>query len=385
MSCLEAQRMQVVPLTCVNDTFAALRSTTHASPGPVSPGPIRVLADPARPGQVEVVDGFKRLREAREAGVEKIVVLIEPGAPHLTLAQHAAVLILASNAPRRTLTAMDEVRVVADLVDQQEMTPYQVGKVLGHGKAWVAKRLKVAHRLPAELCRRLEAGSLRLSVAYELTNLPRGDQVRLADGMQQLALGARASLRLVAAYRATEGAEREALLADPASLLERTRPRGRHASPLELRPTVQQRIDACQRLTQQLEALVAAPPLADLTEPELRLLEGERRRLVAALERGARALGGDLRTTTPHPHPTTPVESTPVPPAAASAAATPVSCQPRHQETCHVGTRRSSHREDPAPVARRARQEGDRPPPGHPRQASPAADQGGRRGPPART
>ena len=382
MNCLEAQRMQVIPLTRVKDSFAGLRSERHLGPGPVSPGPIRVLADPEHPGDVEVVDGFKRLREAREFGACEIIVLLEPGAEHLTLAQHAAVLMLASNASRRTLTAMDEVRVVADLVDQQKMTPCQVSKVLDHGTPWVTKRLQVAHRLAAELCRRLDGGTLRISVAYELSRLPRGDQVRLADGMQHLGMSARESLRLIAAYEATEGSEREALLADPGALMQQTRKRGPSTSPLGLRTSVHERVKACQRLCQQLETLVAAPPLEGLTEPERRLLEGERRRLVAALERGAQALAGDLRSPASEPQPTEHEGPEPEPRTAETTRphAPP---QPTHKETSHAITRRP-HRRDPAPVAGRVRQEGDRPPPGHQRQARAPADQVRRRGPPVR-
>ena len=378
--------MQIIALASVGEAFAGLRSKRSMGPGPVSPGPIRVLADPDHPGRFEVVDGFKRTRDARELAAVEIVVLVEPAAPHLTLAQHAAVLILASNAPRRTLTPMDEVRVVADLVDERGMTPLQVAKVLGHSKAWVSKRLKVARRLAVELCRRLDAGALRLTVAYQLAELPRGDQIRLADGMGQLGLGVRESLQVMEAYKATEGAEREELLADPWKLIDDLRSQGESADPLGLRPSVRDRVQASQRLRQQLEELVAAPPLVGLTDPEQRLLEGERRRLVAALKEAAGALSPDETEPTTEQKPVVPPAPVATPPTATAAVSPPStpSDPPLTQENTHEQPQRRHPHRDPAPVGGRPGQEGDRPSPRDRRQARPPDDPGCRPRQPAR-
>src|SRR5690348_6357576 len=99
-----------VPLASLRRSYARLR------PGALPPRgragaelPVRVA--PTSDGGYEILDGFKRVERWRAQGHALVPVVIEPGA---SSTEHKR-LLLCSNAPPRTLTAMDEARVVCSL------------------------------------------------------------------------------------------------------------------------------------------------------------------------------------------------------------------------------------------------------------------------------
>jgi len=81
--------------------------------------PLRV-AEVTR-GRYEVIDGHKRLAAWKAQGHTQVPVVVEPVA---SVVDHKRRL-LAANAPPRTLTALDEARVVASLVEDDKLsTPW---------------------------------------------------------------------------------------------------------------------------------------------------------------------------------------------------------------------------------------------------------------------
>ena len=86
---------------------------------------------------------------------------------------------------------MDEARVVHSLATADQLSPTQITKVLGRGRAWVDRRLTLGQRLAPELARHLDAGRLSATTAHALASLPPGEQQRLIG----LSAGAMASGR----------------------------------------------------------------------------------------------------------------------------------------------------------------------------------------------
>jgi hypothetical protein len=103
--------------------------------------PIRVV--PSAPGCFEVLDGFKRLRTYQEHGAAELAVVIESPSPP---AEHKR-LLLAANAPPRTITALDEARVVCSLIDDDQQSVAAVARQLGKRRQWVERRLAIGRRL----------------------------------------------------------------------------------------------------------------------------------------------------------------------------------------------------------------------------------------------
>jgi ParB-like chromosome segregation protein Spo0J len=70
-------------------------------------------------GAYELLDGFKRLERWRGAGAARVPVVIES----LSNPLDAKTALLAANAPRRTLSILDEARVVASLRHDDGLGP----------------------------------------------------------------------------------------------------------------------------------------------------------------------------------------------------------------------------------------------------------------------
>jgi hypothetical protein len=91
-------------------SLQALRAGGPPAPVDVTTGlaplPLRVV--PTADDAYEVLDGFKRLARWRQLGLQRVPVLVEPA--RSAVEQKAA--LLAANRPPRTLTPMDEARVV---------------------------------------------------------------------------------------------------------------------------------------------------------------------------------------------------------------------------------------------------------------------------------
>ena len=90
----------------------------------LKPLPLRVIGNDD--GNFEIIDGFKRFTAWMEERRETVPVIIEsPG----SRAEHKRRLLQA-NAPHRTLTPMDEGRVVDSLLTEDGMTATAIAKLL---------------------------------------------------------------------------------------------------------------------------------------------------------------------------------------------------------------------------------------------------------------
>ncbi len=145
-------------------------------------------------GPPQLLDGFKRLRAAREMGWATLKVGCLETTPSTALA-----LMLSLNR-RFGLSPVEEALVVRELVSTG-LTGVEVGRLLGRHKSWVSRRLGLLQRLAPELQEDMKLGLLDPGVARRLLALPRGNQVELAAVVRQAGLGVRQTETLVSLWR----------------------------------------------------------------------------------------------------------------------------------------------------------------------------------------
>jgi ParB-like chromosome segregation protein Spo0J len=266
-----------VPVDSLRTSFAALRSSVvrfHAEE-PLAELPLRAVAQDD--GSFEVVDGFKRLHRWREAGRSTVPVVLERASSRL----EALALVLRSNAPPRTLSPLDEARVIDVMLAEAGVGLATVARVLGRRKSWVVRRHALLGLDPA-VQREVDAFAIGPSLAYALCGVQAEVQRDLVACRKHHQLREREAMALLAALRLCEDdAERDRLLRDPLAVL-RPAPAPTVTGPLAA--SLELRLEEARRA---LEAL------ADFTLPDTGLTDAERRRL-AALHRTVLALSPQL-------------------------------------------------------------------------------------------
>jgi hypothetical protein len=279
-----------LPIERVKTSLAVLRSPLARRRGEeLADLPLRGV--PREDGGVELVDGFKRLERWRALGYREVPVVLE----RERSVEEAYALVLAANGPRRTVTAMDEARVVLALLERPGVGESTVARLLGRKPWWVARRRVLGTHLVASVQRRIDMGTLRPTVANALTRVRGREQERVVYAIETHALTTRESLALVEAYRSTEDArERAALRRVPGAWVRRpvaTSPFGAVAA------QVQERLDRARRVL--LDLVDFALPADGLSDGERRRLEAEWRSVLHQLRETSAALGVEGASASP--------------------------------------------------------------------------------------
>ena len=171
--------------------------------------PLRVVE--TEEGYYEVVDGFKRFERWRAAGLSTVPVIKEAVSG---LAQKVA--LLEANRPLRTLTPMDEARVVHSIRQEEQLGPKGIARILGRKPSWVTTRLMLAARLSEGVVRRVDKGEVGVTLAHALCALDERAQEAVCETIGRCGLKGQEALALVSAYRtASHPDERRALLTAP--------------------------------------------------------------------------------------------------------------------------------------------------------------------------
>ncbi len=260
--------------------LAGLRpSESRPEPEPLADLPLRVV--PAADGSFEVLDGFKRLGRWREQGFARVPVVLEGPA---SIPEQKRLLLLA-NAPMRTLTALDEGKVVRSLVDEDGLTPCAVGRLLGHKPRWVEARLAIGKRLSPEAEHKLGRREIGPTLARALCELKPQEQAKLLDCIERNGLTARESLALVEAFAVADEADRRQLLRDPLGRVRRE-PRTASISPRAVE--LERRLEHIRRA---LDDLAAFSLPDDLAPAERRRLEAVEAFVLESLLHAARVHG----------------------------------------------------------------------------------------------
>jgi len=146
--------------------------------------------------QLELFDGLKRLRAARELSWPTVRVEV-----HALDAAGAKVRLLLCNAATG-LSALEEAWVVRSLYREDKLDQPQIAMLLGHDKSWVCRKVTLAEELSDELTASVRLGLLSATAAVELARLQRCNQDAVAQVVARRGLTTRQTARLVEAVLA---------------------------------------------------------------------------------------------------------------------------------------------------------------------------------------
>jgi ParB-like chromosome segregation protein Spo0J len=136
-------------------------------------------------GNMEVVDGFKRLAAAR---------LLLPRWPTLSVRvlavdeRGAKAAIYGLNRVSRSTHELEEAWIVYALVREDGMSQVEAAALLGRHKSWVCRRLALLERLADAAQEDLRLGLLSVSVARQVVRLPAGNQAEVLQATRRDAL-----------------------------------------------------------------------------------------------------------------------------------------------------------------------------------------------------
>jgi hypothetical protein len=105
---------------------------------------------------------------------------------------------------------MEEAYMISGLVSEESFTMTEIGKLWGHSKSWVSRRLSLLAHLDPKMRKEMEKGFLNPRVAQELARLPQGnDQERVLSIIKREHLGKDAAAELISWWLKAGENERE--------------------------------------------------------------------------------------------------------------------------------------------------------------------------------
>jgi ParB-like chromosome segregation protein Spo0J len=120
--------------------------------------------------QLEIIDGFKRVRAARELGWRTLLGRI------VSVGPVDAKLRLRELHEGRGLTELEEAWLVRSLYREDRLPQPEIARCLGRHKSWVWRRLMLVESLDADVQSDVRCGLLAARAAVAVSRLPRGNQ-----------------------------------------------------------------------------------------------------------------------------------------------------------------------------------------------------------------
>ncbi len=242
-----------------------------------------VLAN-SRSGQVEIIDGFKRVRGARALGWSAIRVDVAE------VDSSAAKVWMCQSNGGRGLSELEEAWVIRALHREDGLMQSEIARLFGRHKSWVNRRLLLAEGLSDALQADLRLGLLSASAGRELARLPRGNQDAVAAVIKQRGLTIKQISGLVEAWRQAESDEQRSTLLERAGHGDVQRvPRKRARTPAEW---LMRDIEEARRRSARLQGRLMGAPLSrlgletsELVGRELLSLRPVLKALVVTIER----------------------------------------------------------------------------------------------------
>lgn len=193
------------------DGISGLAESVRAQ-GVVQP----VVVRPAEGGTYELIAGERRWRAARAAGLATIPALVRSSDDRESL-----VLALVENVAREDLSAVEEARAYAVLMDEFDLSLGEVAERVGHSKPTVSNRVRLLE-LPEDVLGLVERGLLTEGHARAVLSVPGHEERRaLARKIVAQGLSVRATER-AARWAGATRKPRKAARVDP-SLAARAR------------------------------------------------------------------------------------------------------------------------------------------------------------------
>lgn len=143
-------------------------------------------------GGYELVAGERRLRAAKQAGLDRVPALVVEVDPH-----SQQLLALVENLQRKNLSAVEEARCLEDLLDKTGWSQGELAKRLGRSQAAVANKIRLL-KLDPEVQELVVSGRLSERHARSLLSVPKEDQRELAYRVIEEDLNVRDLERIVA-------------------------------------------------------------------------------------------------------------------------------------------------------------------------------------------
>jgi ParB/RepB/Spo0J family partition protein len=213
---LTAQEAMSIPVSKIGERFSSLRIADPAAEravlrsvqkyGQLTPVVICRIA----PGEHELLDGFKRLRAARQLGYEELI------ARTLEVSLRACkAAMLQLNRIGRAISGMEEALVVHSLCHEDGLSQVEIAVLLGLHKSWVCRRLSLIERLSDEAQQSIRLGLLPASLGAELARLQRCNQDRLLEVIRKHHLTWRETRKVITALQNSPRWEHEGILWNP--------------------------------------------------------------------------------------------------------------------------------------------------------------------------
>lgn len=171
-----ATPLRAVPLTNLGECYRRYRLADPAAEEAMVRslrryGQLAPLTACWRQGQIELLDGFKRLQAADQLAWPTLSVrLLEVDE------QQAKAAIFGLNSSGRRPNELEEAWIVQALVREDGLSQVEVAQLLDRHKSWVCRRLAFLERLCEQAQADLRLGLLSAGLARQLTRLPVGNQ-----------------------------------------------------------------------------------------------------------------------------------------------------------------------------------------------------------------
>lgn len=167
------------------------------------------------PGEHEMLDGFKRLRAARQLGYAELT------ARTMDVSLRACkAALLQLNRVGRAISGMEEALVVHSLSHEDGLSQVEIAVLLGRHRSWVCRRLSLIERLSDEAQESIRLGLLPASLGAELARLQRCNQDRLLASIRKYGLTWRETRKVVGALENSPRWEHEGILWNPRGMAE---------------------------------------------------------------------------------------------------------------------------------------------------------------------
>ena len=162
------------------------------------------------PGEHELLDGFKRLRAARQLGISELTAR-----PFDLTIRASKATMLQLNRVGRAISGMEEALVVHSLCHEDGLNQVEIALLLNRHKSWVCRRLALIKRLSDEAQQAIRLGLLPASLGTELARLQRRNQDLLLAAIREHHLSVRETRKVVNALEYEPMHNHAAILRDP--------------------------------------------------------------------------------------------------------------------------------------------------------------------------
>jgi ParB-like chromosome segregation protein Spo0J len=182
------QEVRAMPVTSLGERYRRYRLADPAAEEAMAGsllhyGQVSPLTACRREGQVELLDGFKRLVAAARLSWPTLSVRL------LDVDERSAkAAIFGLNSIGRRPNELEEAWIVQALVREDGLSGVEAAQLLGRHKSWVCRRLAFLERLCEQARADLRLGLLSAGLARQLTRLPVGNQVEVLTAARRQSL-----------------------------------------------------------------------------------------------------------------------------------------------------------------------------------------------------